>query len=36
MATPKTKLCFVIMPFSEERKEVYKHGIAPAPKMKSD
>ncbi len=31
MATPKTpKLCFVIMPFSEERKEVYKHGIAPA------
>lgn len=31
MAAPKTpKLCFVIMPFSEERKEVYKHGIAPA------
>src|SRR5262245_57335771 len=31
MATPTTpKLCFVIMPFSEERKEVYKHGIAPA------
>jgi len=28
MATPR--LCFVIMPFSEERTEVYKHGIAPA------
>jgi len=28
ITTPK--LCFVIMPFSEERKEVYKHGIAPA------
>jgi len=31
MATATTpRLCFVIMPFSEERKEVYKHGIAPA------
>mgnify|MGYP001587936746 FL=1 len=27
-ATPK--LCFVIMPFSEERMEVFTHGIAPA------
>jgi hypothetical protein len=28
--TPAPKLCFVIMPFSKERKEVYKFGIAPA------
>ncbi len=28
--TTSPKLCFVIMPFSKERKEVYKFGIAPA------
>lgn len=28
--TSSPKLCFVIMPFSKERKEVYKFGIAPA------
>jgi hypothetical protein len=28
--TPSAKLCFVIMPFKEERWEVFKHGIEPA------
>lgn len=30
MPEEKQKLCFVIMPFSKERSDIYKHGIAPA------
>ncbi len=30
MTQEKQKICFVIMPFSEERLEVYKYAVAPA------
>ncbi|MFQ5822154.1 MAG: DUF1566 domain-containing protein [Candidatus Heimdallarchaeota archaeon] len=33
MIEKKKKVCFVIMPFSDERKEVYTYGIKPACQM---